>query len=150
MDQPRIRRMEYSGPLLQDAFIEDAASLVPPRPNDPCCWININGLHDMKVMTSMATAFHLPGLVLEDVVNTGQRPKLETFPESVFVTLKMLSLGRDRTTIDSEQISAILQKNTLLTFQEKPGDLFDPVRTRLQNPKGRLRHADLLQEKNWL
>jgi len=141
IDTPRIRKIDYSASFLHDAFIPDAACLTPPQSEDTCCWLNIDGLHDADLMTTMGAAFNLPSLVLEDVVNTGQRPKFEAFSESIFVTLKMLSLDKDHNMIQSEQVSAILQKNTLITFQEKPGDSFDPVRTRLERPKGRLRNA---------
>ncbi|GAU08254.1 magnesium/cobalt transporter CorA [Desulfoplanes formicivorans] len=141
IDRPRIRKIDYSASTLHDAFFPDMEGMTPPQAGEPCCWLNIDGLHDAGLMTTLGSLFNLPSLVLEDVVNTGQRPKFEAFSESVFVTLKMLFFDRDHTMIQSEQFSAILQDNCLLTFQEKPGDIFDPVRTRLQNAGGRLRNS---------
>jgi magnesium transporter len=140
IEEPRLRKIEYSATVLDDAYIRDVKGFGPPAPEAPYCWLNIDGLHDPELMAAIGSSFHLPGLVLEDVTNTGQRPKFEEFSDAVFVTLKMLSLDQDHTTIQAEQFSAVLKENCLLTFQEKPGDLFDPVRFRLQKPGGRLRN----------
>ena len=142
IDKPRVRKIEYTGTTFIDEFVEDPFSLQAFQPGKAHWWLNVDGLHEPELMSVLGSSFGLLGLVLEDVVNTGQRPKFEEFPDSIFVTLKMLSLGEDQTRINAEQFSAVLLENGLLTFQEKPGDAFDPVRARLKKPGGRLRGAN--------
>lgn len=102
-------------------------------------WINIEGVHDVEIIRSMGTGFGLHPLVLEDVVNTVQRPKVEDYGDYLFIVLRMLHPGTDGT-FSSEQISLILGKSTLLSFQEGiRGDVFDSLRERIRNGKGRIR-----------
>ena len=78
-------------------------------------------------------------LVLEDILNTGQRPKLEDFDEYVFVVLKMLRYGEQGDGMGVEQISLILGPDFVVSFQEEPGDVFDPIRDVSEKAKGRIR-----------
>lgn len=104
-------------------------------------WINVIGLHDSKVMEQAGKIFSLHPLVLEDMLNTDQRPKLEIYDDYVFIVLKMLSYDRTRGILDSEQVSLIFGTNYVLMFQEKEGDVFNPLRDRLNKNKGRLRRS---------
>jgi len=102
-------------------------------------WINIDGLHDMTVVNQAAEVFNLHPLVLEDIVHTGQRPKMEELGDgSLFVILKMLTLNRKTMQVEDEQVSFILGRRHLLSFQERPGgDPFQEVRRRILGQKGR-------------
>ena len=106
---------------------------------DTINWINVNGLHDVAMIQSIGEQFGIHHLVLEDIVNTGQRPKSEDYDGYLFVVLKMLSYDHTNRNIKSEQISIILKDNIVITFQERPGDVFDPIRSRIRNDKGRIR-----------
>jgi magnesium transporter len=97
------------------------------------CWLNVEGLHDEQIIEQIGDIFNIHRLSLEDVLNTGQRPKLDETPEYVFSVLKMFNENED------EQISFILQKDVLITFQERPGDVFDFVRKRIREGKGYVR-----------
>lgn len=109
-------------------------------------WINIVGLNDEKIIEKTGDFFAVNRLLLEDVLNVNQLPKLDDFSEHIFVTLKMIRLMDDNFTIEEEHISFILGKNFLISFQEKEGDVFEPVRIRLQSQSGRIRtrEADYL------
>ncbi|NIM04979.1 MAG: magnesium/cobalt transporter CorA [Armatimonadetes bacterium] len=102
-------------------------------------WIDVTGLHDVKILERLGACYGIHPLVLEDILNTGQRPKLEDFGEYLFVVLKMLhhNVGKDE--LVSEQVSLILGSNFVISFQEAEGDVFDPVRGRIRNAKGRIR-----------
>lgn len=106
-------------------------------------WINIDGLHNIDLIKSMGEHFHINALALEDVLNTEQRPKIEDFDNHLFFTLKTLNtLNSD--VIVYEQMSFILGNDYLLSFQEKEGDLFDGLRTRLKSdPKSNARKKDV-------
>lgn len=100
-------------------------------------WVNLDGLNVHPIIDKLQAHFCFHSLVVEDIVND-QRPKAEEFEDYLFVTLKML-YRIDGTNIDYEQISFILGKDFLLSFQEKEGDLFNPFRERIRQDQGRVR-----------
>lgn len=100
-------------------------------------WINITGLHDVELLEKINTGFDIHVLSIEDILNTEQRPKIEIFENYILIILKMVRYKNDK--LQSEQISFILGKNLLLTFQEKEDDFFDPIRKRIENAHGRVR-----------
>jgi magnesium transporter len=102
-------------------------------------WLNIDGLHDLEIIDKIGKHYEIHPLVLEDILNTGQRPKIEVFDDYIFITLKMLTFNEKEFKILSEQVSLILGKNFVISFQEKTGDIFDPLRKRISNGKGRIR-----------
>ncbi len=102
-------------------------------------WINVDGLHDVEVIEKLGTYYDLHPLLMEDILHTIQRPKAEDFEKHIFMVVKMLCLGGDEGRIDSEQVSMVLGADYVLTFQEKRGDVFDPIRNRLRSGKGRIR-----------
>ncbi|QJB57202.1 magnesium/cobalt transporter CorA [Pseudodesulfovibrio sp. zrk46] len=138
-EKPRLRIIDYDSNMLRDEILDSPESLSACTESSTTSWINVDGLHEPELMQSIGTTFSISSLILEDIINTGQRPKLEEFPEALFVTLKMLFLNEDETSIHAEQFSAVLQNKCLLTFQEKPGYVFEPVRDRIRNQTGRLR-----------
>ncbi len=98
------------------------------------------------MIESIGTHFGVHPLVLEDIMNTSQRPKLELFDEYIYLVFKMLYRNELSHDILAEQVSIILGKNFVISFQEEPGDIFDPIRERIRTGKGRIRHmgADYL------
>ena len=109
-------------------------------------WINIDGINNIEVIEKIGKRFDIHSLTLEDIVNTAQRPKYEDFDNLIFIVLKMLSYDEKEDGIASEQVSLILGENFVISFQEKEGDIFDPIRDRIRNAKGRIRkmQADFL------
>lgn len=120
--------------LLTD-FSECASYITDPDPT----WVNISGIHDAAVMEAVGSAFGLHNLVLEDIMNTDHRPKTEEFDEHIFFTLKMLMYDETTDTVDREQVSFILTRSALISFQEHKGDVFEPIRERIRQGKGRVR-----------
>ncbi len=151
VDEPRVECIEYTASDFstrsgtQPIFEEHAQSGV--------AWINIDGLHDTELLGRIGDHFAIHPLVLEDILNINQRPKIEFYDNFVFITLKMLyqephvsesnssgtpgNVGAGE--IVSEQVSIILGTGFVLSFQERPGDTFDPIRRRIKNNKGRIR-----------
>ncbi len=109
-------------------------------------WINIDGLHDEKSIEEICTFLDIHKLGMEDILNVNQRPKIEEYPGYLQAFIKMLTINQEDETIDYEQISFILKGNILVTFQEKAGNIFNNVRTRIKEAKGlvRKRGADYL------
>lgn len=103
-------------------------------------WINVTGLHQVEVLEELNTCFGLHPLVLEDILNTDQRPKVEEYEGYLFIVLKSLFIPGDRPAeVGSQQISLILGEHFVLTFHEHDNPLLQPIRERLLNNKGRIR-----------
>ncbi|MCF7568114.1 magnesium/cobalt transporter CorA [Sabulilitoribacter arenilitoris] len=113
--------------------------------SDSITWINLNGLNHVNEIEKLGNHYDLHPLVLEDIVNITQRPKIDEYENYLFVVLKMLYYDANNKIV-SEQVSFILGKNYVLTFQESDGDVFDEVRNRIRHAKGRVRNmqADYL------
>ncbi|KAA5541940.1 magnesium/cobalt transporter CorA [Roseiconus nitratireducens] len=101
-------------------------------------WIDVQGFGDRSVMREIGAMFDLHPLLLEDVVNVPQRPKTESYGDHLLIVVRMVSLD-DETRIEMEQVSMILSKHYLITFQERYGDVLDPVRRRIRSGKGMIR-----------
>jgi magnesium transporter len=104
-------------------------------------WLNIDGLHNDVVMHTAAQRLGLHPLLVEDILNTDHRPKLEEFEDGLFVIAKMLRLHKGNGRPEVEQISFVLRKGELVSFQERPGDVMDAVRERLRQGLGRVRKS---------
>ncbi|MFX1534261.1 MAG: magnesium/cobalt transporter CorA [Promethearchaeota archaeon] len=109
-------------------------------------WINVDGLHDIKLLEEYGKEFQLHPLTLEDIIHTDQRPKVEEYANYLFIILKMLDYEVEREEIIIEQVSLILSENIVLSFQERTGDVFNLVRDRIIHKKGTIRRkkADYL------
>jgi|SRR6056297_1030261 len=102
-------------------------------------WININGLHDTNIIEDISNMFGIHPLIQEDIVNTDQRPKVDEMQDYMFISVDMIDYNMGDTEVLSEQVSIVLGKNYVITFQEREGDLFDSVRNRIRNKAGRIR-----------
>lgn len=106
-------------------------------------WINVDGLDQVEVIEKLGSYFGIHPLTLEDILNTGQRPKMEDYGSYIYIVLKMMLLDQEKEGIKEEiiidQVSIILGPNYILSFQEREGDVFDPTRERFKNPASRLR-----------
>lgn len=142
--KPLIQLISYN-PEKHDRFDDLSLDEILTRlPDDRVNWINIDGLYNQDIIEKIQAHFNLHSLLIEDVLSD-QRPKAEEFEGYLFFTLKMLYRFNGKE-IDYEQISFVLGKNFLITFQEKEGDLFDGFRERIRLDQGRVRkrQADYL------
>lgn len=101
-------------------------------------WMNVNGLHDTDLIEQVGEHFGIHPLVLEDIVSPRQRPKVEYFEGYIYVVMRMLRFDGPGE-VDNEQLSLVLGPDYVLTFQERPGDVFEPIRERIRNKMGRIR-----------
>jgi magnesium transporter len=119
------------------ATIDECAAL---KDKPSVTWINVNGIHNVSVMEAIGNAFNLHPLLLEDVMHTGQRPKIDDYETHLFVVLKMVKCREDHQDIEVEQISIVIGPGYVISFQEFEGDVFDAIRERIRNGKGKIRH----------
>jgi magnesium transporter len=115
-----------------------------PGPANTGCiqWLDIVGVHDPETMRKVGERYKLHPLVLEDIMNTGQRPKAEFSENYLFIVLKMIMRDKKAAGTRIEQVSFVVGNGWLLTFQEEEGDLFEIVRDRIRTDKGRVRRAE--------
>jgi len=102
-------------------------------------WLNVDGLHDTQQITRLGELAGLHSLVIEDIASTAQRPKIEDYDDRLYVVMRMLRANSATGEIDEEQLSLVLGPRSLISVQEAPGDVFDPVRERIRSGKGRIR-----------
>ena len=139
MERVRIRVLDYDADVLREDEFEDLRDLWPGRDSESVTWINIDGLHDVDLVRDVGEHFGLHPLVVEDIVHVGQRPKEEEYDGYLYLVLPMLGWDEATGSVLDEQLSVILGPTWVLTFQERVGDSFEPVRERLRAAKGRIR-----------
>ena len=135
-EQTIISSFNYNETRFEENTHSTVAEALECRDNELNTWINIDGLHDTTVVEQLGTHFGIHPLVLEDIVSTTQRPKIEFYDDHVYVVMKMITFDDEEDDVVSEQVSMVLGHDYVLSFQEKPGDVFEPVRTRLRPPPG--------------
>lgn len=108
---------------------------------DTVNWFNIDGIHDVKLLEKVGHRFNINYLLLEDIANTTQRPKTEFYPDYIYQCIKMISYDTDVNELRVEQVSILLTEDAVITFQEKTGDVFESVRKRIENDRGRVRRS---------
>jgi len=140
-EEVRITVFDYNGSELTERTVDDVSECGQFIDTDTVTWINIDGLHEVKHLEDLGAQYNLHPLVLEDILSTRQRPKIEDYEDYLYLVLRMLTTDNAEVKIEDEQFSMILGDNFLITFQEKPGDVFDPVRERLRNPKRQIRSS---------
>jgi len=145
-EKVRITLMDYDEKQFQEKEIATVEECFPFRDTPTVTWINIDGIHDEKVIEKIGTYFGLHPLILEDIMNTTQRPKMEDLGDYIYLVLKMFNYDEENREEKIEQLSLVLGHNFVLSFQEKQGDVFDPVRERIRKGNSRLRkmRADYL------
>jgi magnesium transporter len=139
VDKVGIRVIDYDEQNIEERELETVDDCFPYKDKPTVTWINIDGLHEVDVVEKIGKNFELHPLVLEDIVHTEQRPKMDDFENYIFIITKMLSYDEEQHQLIAEQFSLILGPNYVITFQERVGDVFEPVRDRLRKGKGRIR-----------
>jgi magnesium transporter len=117
------------------------AEALPPKDQTGVTWINVDGVHNTSIVEAIGAHFNLHPLVLEDIVTSGQRPKLEDYTDYLFVTLKILSIDPQVKEVSSDELSLLLGPNYVITLHETEKDIFDPVRERIRKGSGRLQKS---------
>jgi magnesium transporter len=139
VDKVKITVIDYDAENFYEKEVGSVEECFRFRETSTVTWINIDGIHDASVIEKLGTHFGLHPLILEDIMNTSQRPKFEDLGESIYIVLKMIEFAPDCADVSIEQMSVVFGNNFVLSFQERPGDTFDPVRERIRKGKGRIR-----------
>jgi len=138
-EKTKISVFDYDADEYREQPVEKITECAVFRNQPTVTWIDFVGLHDVKLMERLGQVFELHSLVLEDILNTDQRPKAQDYGSYVYVVLKMFHQDVANGEIIPEQISLVLGQDFVISFQEREGDAFDPVRDRIRTSKGRIR-----------
>ncbi|MEJ2234470.1 MAG: magnesium/cobalt transporter CorA [Syntrophobacterales bacterium] len=139
VEEIRITLIDYDENQYNEREIENIEDSFPYKDTPSISWINIDGVHQVDVIEKLGDYFVLHPLLQEDVVNTHQRPKFDEFDDHLFIVLRMFAFNEVDNELEAEQISFIVGANFVISFQERQGDVFEQVRERLRNGKGRIR-----------
>ena len=140
-EKVKITIVDYSEAKFQEKEAKSVGECFSYKDKSTITWINIDGVHKIKVIEEIGKHFNLHPLILEDIVDTDQRPKIKDFGDYIFIILKMIYYDRNDNEMKAEQVSLILGKNYVISFQEREGDVFNPIRERIRNNIGRIRKA---------
>ncbi len=142
----RLHLIDYDETRLTERDVEAVEECAPFRASSSVTWLNVDGLDDAALFARLAEVMKLHALTLEDIQNRNQRPKVEDYGDYLYVVAKMIDVNAAGERIEVEQLSLVLGENHVLTIQERPGDAFDPVRSRIRSAAGRVRRngADYL------
>lgn len=145
-EEVTIDVIDYDQTELTETRVKTIEESFPFKDTITITWINVNGIHDVKTIEKLGGHFGIHALTLEDIANTGHRPKIEETDDYVFVVLKMLYNDAQSGNHLSEQVSIIFGRNFVISFQEKEGDVFNAVRERIRKtiPRVRFMGADYL------
>lgn len=113
----------------------------PPHDPSGVSWFTVDGVHDADVLRRIGEQFNLHPLVIEDIANTKQRPKIEDFEDYIFIAMKMITFDEEARELCAEHVSLILGRGYVLAFLENEGDVFEPVRQRIRSGKGKIRKS---------
>lgn len=131
--------IDFDADKLQENIVEAVAGLNKFQETDTVTWLNIDGLHNTEILSELSDALTLDKLVLADVLDIQARPRVKEHFNCVHITIKMLQESKDARRFSVENLSLVLTKNMLISFQERKGDVFDPIRERIRAQKKRIR-----------
>jgi magnesium transporter len=141
LDEVRITVIDYDGERFQEKVVASVEECFPYRDKATTTWINVDGVHDVGVVEKLGGHYGIHPIVLEDIVNTAQRPKMLDFGDYIFISLKMLYFGDTRDHVKVEQVSLVFGSNFVISFQENVGDVFEAVRERIRKGTGKVRRS---------
>lgn len=137
-----IRLIDYDLASIREMKLETIERSSVYAQSDTVSWFDIDGIHDAALNEAIGKEFGIHMLVLEDIMNSTSRPKIEIFDDYIFVTLKMLEFDPRTAMLNIEQLSLIVSEKYLLMFQERPGDSFNSIRERIRASKGKVRNKN--------
>lgn len=140
LEKPTMTVLDYDEQGLEEVVVKEVSQCEAYVKSATTTWLNVDGIHQVSLVEQLGKYFSIHPLTLEDIVDTNQRPKMELDPGYVFLVLKMVRFD-DQNQLIIEQVSFVLGKTFVLSFQESQGDVFQPIRDRIRTSKGRIRKS---------
>ena len=140
-DEITMQLIDYNQDKVVEKKIETVDDLKKIKKSANFSWLNMNGLYDATTMENIGLVFDIPSNILSDIMNPETRSKVENFGNGIFITLKTFKYHKHSRKISVDNFSLILFENTLISFQEQPGEMFEPVRERIRKYSKKIRVA---------
>jgi magnesium transporter len=141
VEKVRITVIDYGEDRFEERVVDRVEECFPYKNRPTTTWINVDGVHDVSIVEKIGACYGIHPIVLEDVVNTIDRPKMLDFGGYLFISLKMLYFEDGNPGVKVEQVSLVLGPSFVISFQEDGGDVFDPVRERIRSGAERIRRS---------
>ena len=141
VDQVTLRIIDFDTNNLSENAVETVKEVSEFQHKDTVTWLNVDGLHNKSIMQEITSSFNLDTLVMAEVLNTEARPRVIEYDNCTLITIKMLWVDEENKKTLVENLSLILTKKILMSFQERKGDVFEPVRERIRKQKKRIRNG---------
>jgi magnesium transporter len=138
-ESAKITILGYDETQFQEREIKEIDEYFPFKETPTVTWINVDGVHDAGLIQKLGETFDLHPLIIEDIVNTQQRPKMQEFENYIYIVLKMLYFDDRKNETQVEQVSVVFGENFVISFQEREGDIFETIRERIRKGKSRIR-----------
>lgn len=136
-----LRVIDFDANNLEESAVQTVKEVLEYQEKPTVTWFNVDGLHNIKVMEEISKGFEIDRMILADVMDTDARPKVHEYANCIYLSIKMLQQDENTHNITVENLSLILTDKVLISFQEKKGDVFEPVRERIRNNKKRIRNS---------
>jgi len=140
-DSVLLRLFDFDAENKEEKIVNSIDEVSPYIKTPSVSWLNIDGLHEESVFSYISEHLEIDQLVLSNVVQTNARPKVIEYDNCIFISIKMLRQDQKTEQILVENLSLIITQNVLISFQEKKGDVFEPVRERIRSQKKRIRNS---------
>ena len=141
IDDVILHIIDFDSNNLEEDTINSVNDVLKYQEKESVTWFNIYGLHNKEVMEEIAKGFHLDSIILADAMNTQARPTILEYDNCIFISIKMMRQNAETNLITVDNLSLILTKSVLITFQEGKADVFEPVRERIRKEKRRIRNS---------
>ncbi len=141
MDKVLLSIIDFNSNNLEEKTIENVSEALPYQETDTVTWFNVYGIHNTTILEEITNGFKLENLIMADVMNTQSRPMIQEYDNCIHISIKMLRNNEETNLLQVENLSLILTNNVLITFQERKGDVFEPVRGRIRKNKKRIRNS---------
>ncbi|MCW3785381.1 magnesium/cobalt transporter CorA [Plebeiibacterium sediminum] len=141
VDKTRLRLIDYNLDEFHEMELNSINETIESLNENNTSWINIDGLHDTSLMKEISSHFNIENYIIAEVLETHKRPKIHDYDDYIMLSTKMLQYNAETEKIFSENLSIIFNNNTLISFQERVGDFFDPVRERIRKNRRRIRNS---------
>lgn len=141
MDNVLVRLIDFDANNLEESALESVKEALKYQNTNTVTWLNIDGLHNEEIMEEIAMGFQLDKLILANVMDINARPIVHEHANCIFISIKMVHKNEEQGQVLVENLSLILTKNVLISFQERKGDVFEPIRERIRTQKKRIRNS---------
>jgi len=142
VEKVQLHHLQYNTVEFQEQLLDNQSKIIFQKSEETIDWYDVRGIHDTTLIEQIGAAFGLHSLIVEDIVDTHQRPKFEEYEKGVILILKALNFDTVTKKIAIEQIGIYFRKGLLLTFQEDHSDIFLAVRQRIHVGKGKIRQRE--------